>query len=274
MAQAQWVSDVEAATFVNSNIGNATAGPDVHSVTGLTEAISTGPFFELRPGTNLTLKAEARDTQLDRYTALDGESLAVKVRLDQKFGLGRQAPRVYASATDARLFVRDDLSSGWQQALTMGGRSLFGERLALHGELGWDRRTGTAVPEVRAGLPSNVFDQSARRWTVGGDYTLTGALLLQLESTVRRGEADYIETTTLADTFEGATAVARDPGFGPSVFVEKIQVHALFLDARLSWALGEHTAVNFSFRRQWTVDNTGTLYTRSVPAITYQYRFD
>ena len=274
LAQAQWVTDIEAAMFVNSNIGDATAGPDVHSVTGLTEAVSTGPFFELRPGTNLMLKGEARYTEFNRYTALDGDSLAAKVRLEQKFGLGRQAPRAYLAASDSRLSVRDDLRSGWQQTLALGGRSLFGERMALHAEMGWDRRTGTAVPEVRAGLPSDVFDQSGRRWTIGGDYTLTGALLLQIESTVRRGDADYIETTTLADTFEGATAVARDPAFGPSVFVEKIQVHALFLDTRLSWAVGEHTSVNFGFRRQWTVDTTGTLYTRSITAITYQYRFD
>jgi hypothetical protein len=270
----QWTTDLEAGFLHNSNIGDATAGSDVHAVTGLTQAVSTGPFFELSPGTNLTLNAQARETEFSSYASQDSLAAGAGLRLDTKFGLGRQAPHLFLAASETRLLFHDDIRNGWLQTWTGGGRAPFGDRLWLRGELGIDRRRGSAGDSVRAGLPADVFDQFARRITVASDFTLREDLLLQLETTFRRGEAEYIETTNLADTFEGATAVARDPAYGPSVFIEKVQVRALILDARLSWALSEHASLTLGFRRQLTVDITATLYTRSVPALTYVYRFD
>jgi hypothetical protein len=273
-SHAQWITDLETGVLVNSNLGNAQAGPDVHAATGLTASASTGPFFELTPGTNLLLAGQVKETAFDRYTAEDNVALGASARIDHKFGLGRQAPHVYLVGSETRLNFRDALRSGWLETLTLGSRAMFGDRLVLRGEFGLERRTAADAPALRAGLPSDVFDQSNRLLTMGADYSVNDALLLQLATTWRRGDADYIETTTLADSFEGASAVARDPVFGPSTFVEKVQAHALLIDIGASWALGEHASLNFIFRRQLTLDSSGDLYTRSMPALTYQYRFD
>jgi hypothetical protein len=273
-ASADWVTDLAAGAFSNSNLGNATAGPDVHAVNGLSTSLSTGPVWELRPGTSLILTADLRSEALDRFTTQDNVAASVKARVDEKIGLGRSAPHVYLAGSQSRLEFRDDLRSGWLSTFTGGARGSFGDQLVLRSELGYEHRSGTDAPPVRAGLASNVFDQSNRRVGIGADFSATDRLLLQFDVTWRRGDADYIETTTPADTFAGASAAALDRGFGPSVFVEKVQARALLLDWSVSWALGEHASLNATFRRQLSLDTTGTLYTRSVPAITYQYRFD
>lgn len=273
-ASADWVTDLAAGAFSNSNLGNATAGPDVHAVNGLSANLSTGPVWELRAGTSLILAAEFRSETLDRFTAEDNFAASVKARVDQKIGLGRSAPHVFLASSQSRLEFRDSLRSGWLSTFTGGARGSFGDQLVLRSELGYEHRSATDAPPVRPGLASNVFDQSNRRVAIGADFSATERLLLQFDVTWRRGDADYIETTTAADTFAGASAAALDRGFGPSVFVEKIQARALLLDWGVSWALGEHASLNATFRRQLSVDAGGALYTRSVPAITYQYRFD
>jgi hypothetical protein len=276
MARAQWVTDLEAGAFVNDNVGLATAGTDVHSASGLTTAVASGPFFELAPGTNLVLRGEARETGFSRYTGLDSLSLGAQARLDTKFGLGREAPHAYLLLAHAQLTFRDAMRSGSTQTVAVGTRSMFGERLGLRAEAAIDQRRGRDLPApVRAGVPSNVFDQYARRVSLGGDFRVAEPLLLQLDAALRRGDADYIETTDIAtDSFAGAAAVASDAVFGPGVVLEKVQSRALLLDARLSWSIGEHTSLNFAFRRQVTLDTSGALYTRSVPSVTLQYRID
>jgi hypothetical protein len=273
-AYCQWITDLETGVLANNNLGNAEAGPDVHGATGLTASVSTGPFFELSPGNDLLLSAQAKETAFDHYAAEDNLALGLSAKFDHKFGLGRETPHAYVLVSQTRLEFRDALRTGWLQALTLGSRCRFGDRLLLRGEFGLEHRTGSSQPPLRAGLPGNVFDQSNRLATVGADFSVTEDLLLQLATTLRRGDADYIETTSLADSFEGAAAVARDPVFGPSVFIERVQAHALLIDVGASWALGEHASLNLIFRRQLTIDSYGTLYTRSIPAFTYQYRFD
>ena len=271
---AQWITDVEAGVLVNSNLGNAEAGPDVHAATAMTASVATGPFFELQPGTTATLAAQAKSTTFDRFTAEDSVALGLAARLDHKFGLGRQTPHASLAVTQTRQEVRDGLRSGWLQDIALGAREAFGDRLVLRGEIGTERRSGSAAAPVRPGLPGNVFDQRNRRLVLGADYSCSDRLLLQLDATLRRGDADYIETTTAADSFDGAGAVARDPTFGSSVFVERVQARALLIDAGASWALGDHASLNFIFRRQLTLDASGALYTRSIPTVNFQYRFD
>jgi hypothetical protein len=273
-AAAQWITDLETGVFHDSNLGDASAGPDVHAVTGLTAAATTGPFFELQPGTTLLLTAQARETALDHYTALDALALGARARLDHKFGLGRQAPHAFLAAAATHLDVRDGLRTGWLESLTLGGHELFGDRLALRGEIAFDRRSGKTAERVHPGVPANVFDQSHRSLAVGADYSINDVLLLQLTTTLLRGDADYIETSSPADLFSDAEAVARDPTFGPSTYVEKVPVHALLLDLGASWALGEHASLNVIFRRELTLSAKGDLYSRSIPTLNYQYRFD
>ena len=271
---AQWITDLETGVVHNSNLGNASAGPDVHAVTALTAAVTTGPFFELQPGTSLLLTGQARETAFNQYTAEDSTTLGASARLDHKFGLGRQAPHAFLAVSDTRLNVHDGLRSGWLQSLTVGGHALFGERLVLRGEVELDRRSGSTAPAVHPGLPSNVFDQSHRSLAVGADYSVNEVLLLQLTATFLRGDADYIETSTPSDAFSDAEAVARDPTFGASTYVEKVPVHALLMDFGASWALGEHASLNLIARREITLSASGSLYTRTIPTVNYQYRFD
>ena len=274
-SHAQWITDLETGVFHDSNLGDASAGPDVHAVTGLTGSAITGPFFELNPGTSLLLTAQARETALNHYTAENSLGLGASVRLDHKFGLGRQAPHAYITAAATHVEVRDGLRTGWVQSVAFGGHELFGDRLVLRGELEFDRRSASkTAARVHPGLPSNVFDQSHRALAVGADYSVNDVLLLQLTTTLLRGDADYIETSTPADLFSDAEAVALDPTFGPSTYVEKVPVHALLIDLGASWALGEHASLNFIFRRELTLAASGDLYSRSIPTINYQYRFD
>jgi hypothetical protein len=274
--RAQWVTDLDAGVLLNENIGLATAGPDVHSATGITTAVSSGPFFELRPGMNLTLRGEVRDTRFSSYAGLDNLAIGAQARLDNKFGLGRQAPHVYLLLARTQLAFHDAMRSGHSQEVAIGTRSWFGDRLGLRAEAAIEERRAREPPAaVRPGISPDVFNQFSQRISLGSDVRLAEPLLLQIEAGLRRGDADYIETTDVAtDTFSGAGAVAMDPVFGPGVVIEKVQAHALMLDARLSWSLGEHASLNFAFRRQFTIDTSGTLYTRSVPSITLQYRFD
>jgi hypothetical protein len=273
-SSAQWITDVETGVLANSNLGNAGAGPDVHAATALVTSVSTLHFLELSPGTSALTKVQAKYTAFDRYTAEDSMALGLAVRLDRKFGLGRLAPHAYIDASRTHLGFHDGLRSGWLDTLALGTRGSFGDRLVLRGEMGTERRTGQDGAPIRPDLPANVFDQSSQRLGIGADYSYGDRLLLQFDTTLRRGDADYIETTTIADSFGGAGAVARDPTFGASTFVEKVQAHALLIDVGASWALGEHASLNFIFRRQFTLDTSGTLYTRSVPAVNFQYRFD
>jgi hypothetical protein len=273
-SHAQWITDLETGVFHNSNLGDASAGLDVHAVTGVTGSVTTGPFFEISPGTSVLLTGLARETAFNHYNAENFLALGASARLDHKFGLGRQAPHAYLVGSQTRLEVRDGLRTGWLQALTLGGHELFGDRLVLRAEAIFDRRSGTNPARVHPGVPSNVFDQSHRSIAVGADYSINDVLLVQLTTTVLRGDADYIETSTPTDLFSDAEAVARDPTFGPSTYVEKVPVRALLLDFGASWAFGEHASLNFIYRRELTLSASGSLYARSIPTINYQYRFD
>jgi hypothetical protein len=273
-SRAQWITDLETGVLANSNLGNATAGPDVHSAAAWTASVATGFFYELAPGSTVFVSGQARQTDFNKYVDEDNLDLGMSARLDHKFGLGREAPHVYLSGSATHLDFRDSLRNGWLGNLTLGARSLFGERLTLRGEAGVERRTGNNDPVVRPGFPGNVFDQSNRIWTLGADYSATDTVLLQAALSWRRGATDYVETTTPADSFDGDLAATRDPAFGPNAFVVKTPVRAQVIDVGASWALGQHASLNVIFRRQFAVDTTGTLYTRSIPSLSYEYRFD
>ena len=273
-ARAQWITDLQAGVFHNSNLGDASAGPDVHAVFGTTASVTTGPFFEINPGTSVLLTGLALGTAFNHYTAEDSLALGASARLDHKFGLGRQAPHAYLVGSQTRLEVRDGLRTGWLQALTLGGHEMFGDRLVLRTEVTLDRRSGTSPARLHPSVPSNVFDQSHRSLAVGADYSVNDVLLLQLTTTLLRGDADYIETSTPSDLFSDAEAATRDPTFGASTYVEKVQVRSLILDFGASYAIGEHASINLIYRRELTLSASGDLYARSIPTINYQYRFD
>jgi len=91
-------------------------------------------------------------------------------------------------------------------------------------------------------------------------------LLARHGDVVSTGEEDSIVTYA-------ARAIAEDPAFGTEEYAYRITGTTYGFTAGIDYSLTTHSALGFAFARFDTHADGGNNYTKSVPQITWDYRF-
>jgi hypothetical protein len=275
-ARAEWLTDVGAGARFDNNVAGAESGTDVHSDLAATAQVTSGPVYALGDdgGTLLALAADLRVEAWSRYGGLSNAALGAQMGLDRKLGLGRGRPHLFADASVSRVQFDNAIRDGWLLSVDGGARLPVGDRIDGHALAGIDWRRGRGGTDLVPGLPADVFDQASRFLRVGGDLRATGQLSLQIDLSARYGDASYTETVEPGDDFDGATAVAHDPVFGPAAFVERVRARSETLRLGAAWMLGAGSSLVASFERQIAHSTAGDLFARSALTLDLVVRFE
>jgi hypothetical protein len=185
---------------------------------------------------------------------LDHADFGASAALHSKLGLGGEAPWVRLSASggwrDFDFSPRDVWH--YRGAAAIGKR--WGERLDVALEFAYDGTTAGHVVDMpflvqRFGMRGNAYDVAAKSLCLSGVYALTPRLSVIAAYTRRAG--DVVSTVHIdREVFEASIAITPDPSFGPGRFAYRVGADSNVYDLHLSFALGDHAALNVGYRHQ------------------------
>ncbi|MGH8596918.1 MAG: hypothetical protein ACREXT_09700 [Gammaproteobacteria bacterium] len=276
-ANAEWILDGTTGVEFDDNLPRAQLDSDIESDVALDAALSAGQFVQLTDRIGFTLVADLRGAHYAEFDGLDYASAGLTTSLRGKLGLGADAPWVQATAGfaayDHRFEPRDGLR---YRAGLAAGRSI-GTRLNLTARYAFERRRSDEVTDIPFlvnffGIHGDAFDGDNHSLSISGTYTVTQRLALVVGYTRRMG--DVTATTRInEEIFEYSDAIAPDPVFGQDKFAYRIDADTDIFNVDLSFALGDHTALNFGYEYRDSNAGEDLTYTNNIARIGLRFRY-
>jgi hypothetical protein len=271
-AEAEWLLDVDAGGFYDSNLTRAQNQPDIRADGAATLAASAGSFFALSGNDGLTPTIDARGEAYHRFHGLNVVGIGGSAVYRHKFGLGYAAPWLTLAGTAAYDAYQQDLRTGahWAVWAELGQR--FNERFdaAIGGVL--ERRYAQNGEPVVPGISGKVFDLRGESVYLRLGYAATDTLFLGAKVSVRRGD---VESTTRrnAEIFEASSAIAADPTFGSDFFGYRLRGTTGTVTLTGSWALDQRSSLNLVLADERTRAYESIGYRSYDIALSYAYRY-
>jgi hypothetical protein len=271
-ARAEWLFDVDAGGFYDSNLSNAQNQPDIRADFAAALAGSIANFYALTGNDGLTLSIDAAGEAYHRFRGLNLLGVGVGADYRHKFGLGYSAPWLRLSASASYDSYQQDLRTGARWALVAELGQRFNEQLdaAIGGML--ERRYADHGDPVVPGIPGKVFNLQGQSAYVRAGYAATDSLLLGARFEVRRGDVVSSTRRNFA-IFEASSAIAADPTFGPDFFAYRLRGTTGTATASASWALGERSSVNLVYAGEKTRAYDDLDYRSYRISLSYAYRY-
>ena len=271
-AGGEWLLDVDAGGFYDSNLTRAQPQADIRADGAATIAASAGSFFALSGNDGLTATLDARGEAYHRFHGLNLIGIGGSAIYRHKFGLGYAAPWLVLAGTAAYDSYQQDLRTGarWEAWTELGQR--FGERCdaSIGGAL--DRRYAQNGEPVVPGIPGKVFNLQGQSAYVRAGCSATDALFLGARLSVRRGDVAS-STRPNPEIFEASSAIAADPTFGSDFFAYRLRGTTGTVTLTGSWALDERSSLNLVFADERTRAYESVGYRSYDIAFTYAYRY-
>ena len=271
-AAAEWLSDVSAGTFYDSNLTRAQKSSDVRADAAAMVEGSVANFVALSGDDGLTLSLDGRGEAYYRFHGLNVLGAGVSADYRHKFGLGYAAPWLRLAAAAS--------FDGYQQNLRTGARltarAELGQRLttqldaAIGGTL--ERRYAQNDEPVVPGISGKVFDLRGRSAYLRAGYAASEDLQLDARAEVRRGDV-VSSTRRNLEIFEASSAIAHDPTFGDDFFAYRLRGTTATLTASASWALDERSSLNLVYAAERTRAYDDLDYHSYRVDFSYAYRY-
>ncbi|HET9763081.1 MAG TPA: hypothetical protein VFR50_06170, partial [Casimicrobiaceae bacterium] len=136
----------------------------------------------------------------------------------------------------------------------------------------YERRYASEDRPVVPGISGKVFDLRAESVYARAGYAVTERLLLGAELAVRRG--DVVATTRRDfEIFVVSDAVAADPAFGPDFFAYRLRGTTDTATLSTSWALDDHSSLNFIYADERTDAAGGVAYRSHSASLVFAWRY-
>jgi hypothetical protein len=271
-AAAEWLFDVDAGMFYDSNLSQAQNAADVRADAAATLTGSVASFIALSGDDALTLSLNGQGEAYHRFHGLNFLGAGLSADYRHKFGLGYAAPWVRLAATGSFDGYQQNLRTGsrWTARAELGQRLTTQLDAAIGGTL--ERRYAQHDEPVVPGISGKVFDLRGQSAYVRAGYAASEVLQLGARIEVRRGDV-VSSTRRNLEIFEASSAVARDPSFGDDFFAYRLRGTTATVIASASWALDARSSLNFACAGERTRAYDDLDYHGYRLDLSYAYRY-
>lgn len=271
-ARSDWTLGTGANLRYDDNVGNAQSSPDTVEDSVIGARLSIFQLFPLGESYSVTAAGDLSGEAFRRLTGLNNASLDGTFALKRKWGLGAFAPWARIGVSVARSNYQDAYRNAWIYRATLASGQRIDERWNLWTEYAFERRAASAQMTEVPGLSGDAFSQDSHNLAVNLEYSLNQNSFLALALLGRHG--DVVSTTGAgAKIYYASRAIAEDPAFGPEAYAYKLTGTTYGFRVGINYAPTAHSLLGCGFERLDTRADGGIGYIKSVPEITWDYRF-
>jgi hypothetical protein len=271
-AGSDWTLGAQAGLRHDNNVGNAQSSYDIVEDSIIGARLSIFQLFPLGESYSVTLAGDLSGESFHRLTGLSNASVDGAFALKKKWGLGAFAPWARLGVSIARSNYKDSYRNAWIYRATIASGQRIDERWNLWTEYAFERRAASAQMQEVPGLSGDAYSQDSHNVAVNVEYSLNENTFLALGLLARHG--DVVSTTGgSAQIFYASRALAADPAFGPEAYAYRLTGTTYGFRVGINYAPTPHSLLGCGFERLDTHADGGNSYTKSVPEITWDYRF-
>jgi len=271
-ARSDWTLGAAAGLRHDDNVGNAQSSSDIVGDSSIDARLSIFQLFPLGESYSVTVGGGLNGEAFRKLTGLDNVSLDGTFALKKKWGLGAFAPWARAGVSVGRSNYDDSYRNAWHYRATVASGRRVDERWNLWAEYAFDRRASNPRTQEVPGLSGDAFSQDSHNLAVNLEYSLNERTFLALGVLARHG--DVVSTTGDSEKdYYAARALAQDPAFGPDAYAYRLIGTTYGFRVGINYAATPHSLLGCGFERFDTRADGGNRYAKSVPEITWNYRY-
>jgi hypothetical protein len=271
-AHGDWTVGADASVRHDDNVGNAESRADIEADTIVGARLSIFQLFPLGETYSATIAGDLSGESFHRLTGLSNVSVDGAFALKKKWGIGAFAPWARAGITVGRFSYDDSYRNSWDYRATLASGRRIDERWNLWAEYAFERRAASTQEQEVPGLSGNAYSQDSHNIGINVEYSLSERAFLSLGLQGRHG--DVVSTASPGPkVFFAAKALAEDPAFGPDFYAYRLTGTTYGVRLGISYAPTAHSLLGCGFERFDTHADGGNSYMKSVPEITWDYRF-
>jgi len=272
-AWGDWSLAAAASANYDNNVGNAQAASDKVQDYAANANLSLYDLIPLGGGFGVAAGAEAAGEAYDRLQGLNNASINGTLSLKKKWGLGAFAPWSRAQISLGRESYRDGYRDAtlYRASLELGKR--VDERWNLWAQYSFERRDAAPASEVVPGRSSDAFSQDGNNLAATAEFSLSERVSLSAGFLWRHGDVTSTSLVPWNYLYVAATAVAEDPTFGPDAYAYRITATTYGIRVGAEFFATTHSTIGFDFQQLDTQAKGGNNYLKSMPEITWNYRF-
>jgi hypothetical protein len=275
-ARGDWTLGAQATLRHDDNVGNALSAPNIIEDTEIGARLSIFQLFPVGEGYSVTAGADLGGEAFYKLTGLNDASLDAVFALKKKWGLGPFAPWARVGVSMGRSSYDASYRDTWNYRVTLASGRRLDERWNLWAEYAFERRAAKTQDEEVAGLSGDAYSQSSHNIGANLEYAVSERTFLAFGLFARHG--DVVSTTGataegVPANFLSARALAEDPAFGPDFYAYRLTGTTYGLRVGVNYTPTPHSSIGCGFERFETHASGGNNYTKSVPEVTWIYRF-
>jgi hypothetical protein len=272
LARSDWTLGTDTQLRHDNNVGNAGNYDDIVGDTIVDAKLSIFQLFTIGENYSLSVAGDLSGESYNRLDGLNNATLGGALALKRKWGLGAYAPWARIGVSIARSDYNDDYrnASIYRTSLSAGKR--LDERWNLWGEYVYERRAASSQPEVVPGISGDAYSQTSQKLAASAEYALNERTFLAFGFLLRYGDVVSTAEPSLG-IFSVSRAVAPDPAFGPDEYAYKLTGTTFGFRVGVNYSPTPHNLLGFGFERLDTHADGGNSYTKSIPEISWNYRF-
>lgn len=256
----------------DNNVGNAQYYDDIIADTIIGARLSLFQLYPIGEGYSLSVSADLSGESFHRLTGLNNATIDGAVALKKKWGLGAFAPWIRAGMSIARSDYDDNYRNASIYRVTLAAGRRIDERWNLWAEYAFERQAAATQEQEEPGISGDAFSQDGSRIAAHVEYSLNETMFLNLVLSVRHG--DVVSTTLSEDRiYPAARAIADDPTFGPDAYAYKLTGTTYGFRVGINYSPTPHSLLECGFQRWDTQAEGSDGYTKSIPQISWSYRF-
>ena len=272
LARSDWTLGTDAQLRHDNNVGNAGNYYDIVGDTIVDARLSIFQLFPIGENYSLSVGGDLSGESYNRLKGLNNASLGGALAVKRKWGLGAYAPWARIGLSIARSDYNDDYRNATVYRTTLSAGQRLDERWNLWAEYAYERRAASSQPEVVPGISGDAYSQTSQKLTGSAEYALNERTFLVFGFLLRYG--DVVSTTEPSlGIFTVTRAIAADPAFGPDEYAYKLTGTTFGFKVGINYSPTPHNLLGVGFQRLDTHADGGNSYTKSIPEISWDYRF-
>jgi Outer membrane protein beta-barrel domain len=272
LALSDWTLGADAQLRHDNNVGNAGNYDDIVGDTIVDAKLSMSQLFPLGENYSLSVGGDLSGEYYDRLTGLNSASLGGALAVKRKWGLGAYAPWARVGLSIAHSDYNDDYRNATVYRTTLAAGQRLDERWNLSAEYAYERRAASSQPELVPGISGDAYSQTSQTLTGNAEYALNESTFLVFGPLLRYGDVVSTAEPSLG-IFSVARAIAADPAFGAGEYAYKLTGTTFGFRIGINYSPTPHSLVALGFQRLDTHADGGNDYTKSIPEISWDYRF-
>ena len=271
-ARCDWTLGADAQARHDNNVGNADYPADKVEDSVIGAHLSLYQVMAVGEGYTLSAGGDLGGETFHRIEGLSNASLGAGLALKKKWGLGALAPWIRAGAWIGRSDYRDNYRNASIYRATLAAGRRIDDQWNLWIDYAFERRAANTQEQQEPGISGDAYSQESHRVTANVEYALNETVSLDASLSVRRGD---VVSTTLSEygIYDAARAIAEDPAFGPDAYAYKLFGTTYGFRVGVSYSVTPHTLLECGFQRFDTRAEGGNGYTKSMPQISWSYRY-